>query len=916
MSLDLPRTTVELAAQTANQVIDAYYAQLCLHPELTPEEFLQSTSQAGAEMIEHLYTVRLLHQAARERENRPASQLPFSRLGDFEVQRVLGRGGMGIVLLARQMSLDRLVALKVLSANVAIHSMNRQRFQLEAHVAGSLQHPNIVQVYAVGNENEVDYYAMQFIDGPTVAQLLASMRSMATGETVFTDSTVSRKVDRTKHDFSTNTSNQSAWELLPAKISRFSPRQVAEIGAGVADALHAAHLKGIIHRDVKPSNILLDTNSKPYLSDFGLAHVEQDLQLTGPGVLLGSLRYMSPEQLEPEDNLIDARCDVYGLGVSLYEMLTLEPAVHGQNRRQVLNSLLQHKIVPPRRLCTSIPKDLETIVLKALSPNRDQRYASAAALATDLRAFLEHRPIAAKRNSLPVVVSHWMRRNPWTAAVSAAFLLLLIASSIASTIVAVRLDRLSRQLRQSLQQSEQQRARATALSEFLIDAFRSPDPALDGRSFTVASMLDTSAEKLLKDQSLDEQARGDLLDAIGQSLRGLGAFPEAERVHQACYDLRLDSLGPTALPSLQSMLRLALAKRDVSNLSESIALYQQALALLREHYGDDHEDTLEAIGALAMAYQDDMQLDQAEPLQRESLQRRTRVLGPEHPATLQAMNNLALWKQESGLHEEAYKLFSEACQMRQRILTKRHPDSLQAMANLSGAMQDLGLLSEALALQEETLLLHREVLGDTHPNTLIALNNTALLYADTGQLESAVGLFEEVLAAMRKKLGDTHQDTLIAMGNLCYFYTQQKRLVEAKSLALERLAAETASRGAEHLVVATCHSMLAAILFEEGDLPLAAEHFRQALHIRQQQPESWSTYREMSRLGEVLLMQSMLPEAEQMLLSSYQNLQRLAEEIPSSARSRIMDDAAMRLVQLYEALGQPESAERFRPDRE
>ncbi|MCR9294574.1 MAG: tetratricopeptide repeat-containing serine/threonine-protein kinase, partial [bacterium] len=647
--------------------------------------------------------------------------------------------------------------------------------------------------------------------------------------------------------------------------------------------------------------------------DFGLAHVEQDLQLTMPGTVLGSLRYMSPEQLEPQRQTIDERCDIYGLGATLYEMLTLRPAVAGKERHQVLNNLLQREVPSPRKFNPRIPKDLETIVRKALEPDRKDRYASAADMAADLRAFLEHRPIAAQPNSLLRQLVAWGRRNPMVALLSLALLILLIVSSLSASLVAYRMNRLADERAGLLQQAETERASAEALADFLIKAFRSPDPSMDGRNFTVAEMLDSASEELLTDKTLDEVAQGDLLDAIGQSLRGLGAFEEAERVHQACFDLRKSVLGPAAIPTLQSMTRLALAKRDLSNLSDSIAVYEEALGLLRQHHGDDDPNTLEAIGALAMAYQDDAQLEKAAPLQKESLERRQRVLGEKDPATLQAMNNMGLWLQENNRHEEACEIYQHAYRLRAEVLTKRHPDTLQSMANLSGALQDLGRLEEALELQEESLELHREVLGEKHPNTLISMNNTALLYADLDRMDECVELFEEVLSSMREKLSDTHQDTLITMGNLAYFYHLAGRMDKAIALAEERLAGETQNRGAEHVAVASSHSMLGTFHFANKNYAKAEEHLRASLAIRRAQGvDDWTTYRDQNKLGEILVATKKYQEAEPLLLESHQQLVAQSEQIPATARERILAESAARLAAYFEAVDLPEKAEEYR----
>jgi eukaryotic-like serine/threonine-protein kinase len=923
MNQDSPSQTKILGLQTrsdrtVDSLLELFLQRIEQDPDLSPESFLKDYPNSDPSLPATLATIHVMHRAGRSLRGASAETIPepLSQLGDFQVERVLGRGGMGIVFLAKQRSLNRLVALKVLPSSLAIDPIGRQRFQLEAQVAAKLEHPNIIPVYAIGNENGIDYFAMQFIDGVSLSQLIHGQENdcyLPPDSSLAQDkSTDLSRVSSTGKILGSTTGafragapgSQSSVHSPP-----LTPIEVAKIGLSIADALAAAHQQGIIHRDIKPSNILLDAKGKPYVGDFGLAHVEQDSQLTTPGTVLGSFRYMSPEQLEPQRWAVDARCDIYSLGATLYELLTLQNAVGGDNRRQIAHNRMHEEVIAPRKLNPSIPVDLSTIVVKALQRDRRERYASAADMAADLQAFLDHRPISARKRSIAVQFSRWARRNTAIAALSIALALILVTATIVSTRVAYNMNRLAGDIKTTLERVEQERSRAESMSRLLINAFRSPDPAVDGRTFTVAQMLTKAQENVFADATIDDQARAELLDAIGQSLRGLGDFKESLRVHQACFDLRRKTLGPDKLPTLQSMTRLALAHRDVGELPTSIELYQQALRSLRKNFSDDHPDTLDTIGALAMAHQDNQQLDLAQPLHQESLQRRVALFGADSASALQAMNNWALWLQESNRHQEAYELHLQTYQGREKRFTKRHPDTIQSMANLAGAMQDVGKSEEALELQAETLQLHREVLGDNHPNTLIALNNSALFFAEAGDQQRAIELFEEVLAKMRAKLSDTHQDTLIAMGNLAHFYFKSGRIDEAIQLGLERLAAELANRGPRNPIVANCHAQLGSCYLKQGQLTAARQHMQSAVDIRlAEQPEAWSTFRDMSKLGEILSAQKQYELALPLLLDGYQKLAALAEAIPATARQEILNDAAGRIVQFYREQGQEDLA--------
>jgi serine/threonine protein kinase len=334
-------------------------------------------------------------------------------LGDFRLRREVGRGGMGIVYEAEQISLGRRVALKVLPFAATMDPRHLLRFQNEARAAASLHHEHIVPVYAVGQERGVHYYAMQFIDGQTLAALiqqdqptapLKSPSAPADGQAAESAPVAAAPTER-----------------APREAAYF--RRAAEWGIEAAEALEHAHQLGIVHRDVKPGNLMIDGQGKLWVTDFGLAQTAAASELTMTGDLLGTLRYMSPEQALARRVVIDQRTDVYSLGVTLYELLALQPAITGNDQQELLRQIAFEEPRPPRRLNKAIPTELETIVLKAMEKNPPDRYATAQELADDLRRFLEDRPIHARRPSLLQRARKWGRRHkPLVGALAAVLL--------------------------------------------------------------------------------------------------------------------------------------------------------------------------------------------------------------------------------------------------------------------------------------------------------------------------------------------------------------------------------------------------------------------------------------------------------------------------------------------------------------
>lgn len=363
-----------------------------------------------------------------------SEMLPES-LGDFRIVREIARGGMGVVYEATQLSLGRRVALKVLPFAATLDARHLQRFKTEAQAAALLHHTNIVPVYAVGCERGVHFYAMQLIEGQSLAVLIGQLRRQAglptSDDVPSRDSVASSYVLGTDVPSDSSTASRQGRPTAPAlpvpdtaskfhaalstqhagRDSRFF-KTAARLMLQAAQALEHAHEFGIIHRDIKPANLLLDTQGVLWVADFGLAQFHADAGLTRTGDVLGTLRYMSPEQASGKKALLDRRTDVYSLGATFYELLTLAPIFKGRDVQFLLHQVLHVEPRPLRQLDKAIPGELETIVLKTVSKNPDERYPTAGELAADLQRYLDHQPILARRPSLVDRMRKWSRRHP------------------------------------------------------------------------------------------------------------------------------------------------------------------------------------------------------------------------------------------------------------------------------------------------------------------------------------------------------------------------------------------------------------------------------------------------------------------------------------------------------------------------
>jgi serine/threonine protein kinase len=362
-------------------------------------------------------------------------------IGDYRLVQEIGRGGMGVVYEAEQLSLGRRVAVKVLPFAAALDAKHLQRFRNEAQAAAHLHHSNIVPVYAVGCERGVHFYAMQLIDGRTLSSVIRELRSLeGRGEYKMWPSDAGNPspgfgpVVSDQQPSDATTSSMASDRL---RRSQDFYRTAAGLALQAANALEHAHQMGIVHRDVKPGNLLVDHRGHLWVTDFGLARLPFDVSLTMTGDMLGTLRYMSPEQALGKRAIVDHRTDVYSLGATLYELLTLEHAVPGVDRQEVLHALADTEPKPLRLHDKHIPVELETIVMKALSKSPSDRYATAADFADDVQRFLSDRPILARPPTLVDRVGKWARRHRTIVGAAAVFVVLLTAGlGVATALIA------------------------------------------------------------------------------------------------------------------------------------------------------------------------------------------------------------------------------------------------------------------------------------------------------------------------------------------------------------------------------------------------------------------------------------------------------------------------------------------------
>jgi eukaryotic-like serine/threonine-protein kinase len=508
------------------RILENYLAELEQGAVPHPEALLAQYPEHAEVLRIYLGKLDLLHRATVGLRD-PAAALAATGhemfgstyLGDFRLLHEIGRGGMGIVYEAEQVSLGRRVALKILPVAAALNARQLQRFKHEAEAAAALHHPHIVPVYAVGCDQGIHFYAMQYIDGQSLASLLLDLRRQAGKKSAGLDDTISG--DGEKESSAGAPEAPPPGKQGPKSTPQAAPgffQTVARWGIQAAEALEHAHQCGVVHRDIKPANLLVDLSGNIWVSDFGLARSLSDPGLTRSGDLLGTVRYMSPEQASARRGLTDQRSDIYSLGATLYELLTLEPAFPGEDQQEVLRQLALEEPRRPRTLNPALPLDLETIVLTAMDRNPDCRYPTAQELAEDLRRFLNDQPILARPPSSGQRLRKWARRH--RAWVSAGMVTLAVASVVLAASTGL-IWTANRQTELALRDARDKKSRA---EQNLESANRALNNLLALADALILTPLDGPSQKKVQDllhQAKNEYDRLDPIDPTARYHKGL-----------------------------------------------------------------------------------------------------------------------------------------------------------------------------------------------------------------------------------------------------------------------------------------------------------------------------------------------------------------------------------------------------------
>jgi serine/threonine protein kinase/Tfp pilus assembly protein PilF len=794
------------------------------------ESYVRRYPQLASVLRQMLPALELMRSAGEcliaDDELSASASLVAGCLGDFRILREVGRGGMGVVYEAEQISLCRRVALKVLPFAATMDPRHLGRFQNEAQAAACLHHTNIVPVFSVGCERGVHFYAMQFIDGQPLSDVIHQLRQAAkTGPVAAQEPSTAHPLSPGEPAAATPTV-RAAGDATPLTgedwRGRDFFRRAAQLGIQAAEALEHAHQLGVIHRDIKPANLLVDSRSNLWITDFGLAHCQSQAGLTMSGDLVGTLRYMSPEQALAQRGVLDHRTDIYSLGVTLYELLTLEPAFGGRDRNELLRQIAFEEPQSPRQRNKAIPKELEIIVLKAMEKIPVDRYATAQELADDLRRYLENKPIRARRPNILARVRKWSWRHRGAVSAAVAATLLVLAATSGVIVWQWRLAV------NAGAEARKQADIAKAINRFLIKDMLSaakPEEAL-GRKVTVEEVLNNAARTVDTAFSNETEEAAAVRMALGSAYRALGLYKQAETHLQRALTIRQELLGADAADTLEATKELGQAWIGDGKAADSEQLFRRTLDRARRALGVKHRLALQLQNSLAEALKEQGRFAEAEALYRECLQAEMQSLGEKDADTLQTMERLSWlighWTKQ---WKEAEDLCRRCLEIRRNVQGPKHPDTLDTQQTLVLIIFTQGKYKEVEPLAWETFQLTRDVLGAKHNQTLDCEHLLAMVLTGRNQWDKAEALWRECL-----ELGpiSEHESTLSAPCVLANLLIRRRgKFDEAARLLGEVLAV---SRRINHVAwYSYARSRVAILLQEQGKWAEAEKDMREAL---------------------------------------------------------------------------------------
>ena len=753
------------------------------------------------------------------------------RIGEYRVIDLIGAGGMGVVYRARQSSPARDVAIKVVRPGLGTRRLAR-RLTHEAQMLGHLQHDGIARVFDAGvfeaPAGAQPYFVMELIDGAPLREYVAE---------------------------------------------RDAPiRARLELFVKLCDAVHHAHQKGVIHRDLKPANVLITPEGQPKILDFGVARaVDADLQVstlqTDVGQLIGTVPYMSPEQVAGDASKIDVRSDVYALGVMLYELLCgrLPHDLAGATVPEAARIIRDEDPLTLSSVGREFRGDLDTIVSTALEKDPARRYQSAASLAEDVRRYLRDEPITARPPSTMYQLRKFARRNRGLVAGLGVAASILIAATIGLSVL------LARSLSAEAD-ARTQADRATEVTAFLVEMLSAPNPRMEGRDVRAIDLVNRAAAAVSHDFRDQPGLRLELHGALAECFLGLGELGAAEEqidqelllceqgagsgarasatrlrrarillargqpgeallIAEEVVEQRERTYGRGHVETLSALRTLAEILSEQGDYEGSLTVFSEIHATYESTQGPLSEPALECASEIALVLSHQGRFDEAAEALAENIANRRSVQPPAHPDLLLDMNNLAMVHMNMQRWEEADGLLREVLRVQSELLTERHPETLTTRQNLAWVVSQLGDVDEAIRMYDDIIETHRDVSGGESADAQTATTNLAMLMRQSERYDEAVELYQRVLEVQERTLPPNHFTTLITLNNLAAVYRHREDYAPAVELLQRVLDGAVATMPESHWFIGVVRGTLGFCLMRLDALDRAEGELLQALEI-------------------------------------------------------------------------------------
>ncbi len=752
--------------------------------------------------LEH--TVSISPGGAASSRGRQGPALPET-IGGYRIVGVLGEGGMGVVYEAEQRHPHRRVALKVMRRGHRVDEVHARLFQREAEILGRLKHPNIAAIYESGHTVDGhDFFAMELVRGETLDAWLAAR---------------------------------------PARLSTEELELRLGLFRAIADGVHYAHQRGVIHRDLKPTNIIVRRPEETVshgstavgvpvvkILDFGLARItDHDAGgslLTEVGQLKGTVPYMSPEQAAGRPDEIDVRTDVYALGVILYEMLAGRRP-YDTGRAALVEALRVVCEEPPRPLRESAPgarridADVETIVAKALEKVPSRRYPSVAAMAEDVERFLTSQPILARPPSALYQLRKFARRHRVIVGSAAAAMLVLVAFAATMTVQAER-------IRQEADRANREAAAAREVSDFLISLFDRSDPGVAmGEDPTASELLQAGAERIdaLADQPATQAA---FMETIGRVYTVLGRIDRAEPLLERSLAIRETHSGRDALALATGLQRVAELRDVAGRYDDAEPLIRRAVEILERAPGDGPE-LASSLNVLGNVLWHQGRMEDAEAVHRRALEMRERTLAGDHPELAASLHNLGALRYLAGDLAEAERLYRRSIEIEEAA---HGPDGYQlatSLHTLAIVYQDQQRFEEALALERRALAIRERVLGPDHWHVALSLTTLGNIQRELGRPATAEPLIRRAIEVAEAVWGPEHGEVWWMRRSLVRTLLALERL-DAAGRQLDALE-ELAVRAASPTDLASVLELRGELAGRRGRYDEAEDHYRRAARV-------------------------------------------------------------------------------------